>query len=228
MLFWSILEKESIIIVSFLYTFSQIYQTTQLPTNQLYNEKNLLLQVSEGNETAFRQLFDTYRDKLYSYIFKITESKEAAEDTVHDVFLKIWIQRDRLPEIQNLSAYLYRMAHNQAYNGLRRMAKETLVMAELERGAGFEESDPNDKLVRKEVRQFIHDAVNKLTPQQREVFKMSREEGLKQEEIAQRLNISILTVKKHLTDGLNTLRKEISDSYGTHAVALYVMYCLTL
>ena len=195
-------------------------------TNELlYNERELLVQVSASNEIAFRQLFDTYRGKLYAYILKITESKETAEDTVHDVFLKLWTSRDRLPEIQNLNAYLYRMAHNQAYNGLRRMAKETLVMAELERGAGYENSDPNDKLVRKEVRQFIHDAINKLTPQQKEVFRMSREEGLKQEEIALRLNISIFTVKKHLTDGLNHLRKEISNSYGTHAAALYVMYC---
>jgi len=184
------------------------------------------VQVSASNEIAFRQLFNTYRGKLYAYILKITESKETAEDTVHDVFLKLWTSRDRLPEIQNLNAYLYRMAHNQAYNGLRRMAKETLVMAELERGTGYESSDPNDKLIRKEVRQFIHDAINRLTPQQKEVFRMSREEGLKQEEIALRLNISIFTVKKHLTDGLNHLRKEISDSYGTHAAALYIMYCL--
>lgn len=196
-------------------------------TNELlYNERELLVQVSASNEIAFRQLFNTYRGKLYAYILKITESKETAEDTVHDVFLKLWTSRDRLPEIQNLNAYLYRMAHNQAYNGLRRMAKETLVMAELERGTGYESSDPNDKLIRKEVRQFIHDAINRLTPQQKEVFRMSREEGLKQEEIALRLNISIFTVKKHLTDGLNHLRKEISDSYGTHAAALYIMYCL--
>jgi RNA polymerase sigma-70 factor (family 1) len=199
-----------------------------LSDNLLYNEKDLLLRVSEGNENAFRQLFNTYRSKLYSYILKITESKETAEDTVHDVFLKIWITREKLPEIQNINAYLYRMAHNRAYNGLRRMAKETLVMAELEKGTGYESSDPNDKLVRKEVRQFIHDAINKLTPQQKEVFRMSREEGLKQKEIAQRLNISIFTVKKHLTDALNFLRKEISLSYGSQAIAIYVIYYLAV
>ena len=186
------------------------------------------MQVSKGNELAFRQLFNTYRGKLYSYILRITESKEIAEDTVHDVFLKIWINKESLPEILNLNAYLYRMAHNHAYNGFRRMAKETLVMAELERQAGYETSDPNDKLVRKEVRKFIHDAVNKLTPQQKEVFRMSREEGLKQEEIAQRLNISIFTVKKHLTDALNYLRKEISHSYGSQAIAFYVIYYLAI
>lgn len=199
-----------------------------MSANLLYNEKDLLLQVSEGNEHAFRQLFNTYRSKLYTYIFKITESKETAEDTVHDVFLKLWTNKEKLTEIQNLNAYLYKMAHNHAYNGFRRMAKETLVMAELERQHGYELSDPDDKLVRKEVRKFIYEAVNKLTPQQKEVFKMSRELGMKQEEIAQRLNISIHTVKKHLTDALNYLRKEISQSYGSKAVALYVINSLVL
>lgn len=198
-----------------------------MPEKLPYNERDMLLQVSEGNEIAFRQLFNTYRSKLYSYILKITDSKESAEDVVHDIFLKLWTNKEKLPEIQNLNAYLNRMAHNHAHNGLKRMAKETLVIAELEKGAGYESSDPDDQLVRKEVRQFIYDAINKLTPQQKEVFRMSREEGLKQEDIAQRLNISILTVKRHMTDALNYLRKEISDSYGPYAVALYVMYSLT-
>lgn len=150
-----------------------------MPENLLNNEKDLLAQVSKGDEHAFRKLFSAYRGKLYSYVYKITESKETAEDTVHDVFLKLWLGREKLPEIQHLNAYLYRMAHNHVYNGLRRMAKKTLVMAELERQSGYETSDPDDKLVRKEVRQFINQAVNKLTPQQREVFQMSRELGLK-------------------------------------------------
>ena len=199
-----------------------------MPEEELFDEKELLQQIAMGNEQAFRQLFNGYRSKLYTYILKISESKETAEDTVHDVFLKIWVSKEKLPAIQNVNAYLYRMAHNHAYNGFRRMAKETLVMAELEKGIGYESSRPDDKLVTKEVRQFIHDAVNKLTPQQKEVFRMSREEGLKQEEIAQQLNISILTVKKHLTDALNALRKEIARSYGSHAVAVFVVYGLVL
>lgn len=192
----------------------------------MYSEKDLLLQVSEGNEFAFRQLFDTYRGKLYAYVLKITESKEAAEDTVHDVFLKIWTTREKLPDIENINAYLYRMCHNRAYNGLRKMAKETLVMAELEKGEAYEDNDPSRNLLRKEVRQFIDEAIDKLTPQQKAVFKMSRQEGLKQQEIAERLNISISTVKTHLADGLHSLRKELAEYYGSYAVAIFVMYCL--
>jgi RNA polymerase sigma factor (sigma-70 family) len=120
------------------------------------------------------------------------------------------------------------MAHNHALNGLRRMARKIIIMAELEKTAGHEYSGPDDKLLRKEIREMIHDAVSKLTPQQKEVFKMSREEGLKQEDIAQRLNISIFTVKKHLTDALNYLRKEIGNSYGSQAISICLIYGMAL
>lgn len=197
-----------------------------MPDNFIYDERDLLIQVSQGDESAFSQLFHAYRNKLYSYILNISGSKEMAEDAVHDVFLKLWTSREKLTEIQNLNAYIYRMAHNHARNGLKRMAKETLIIAELSTGIHYESSDPNDKLLRKEVLQFIHDAVDKLTPQQREVFKMSREEGLKQEEIAKRLGISVFTVKRHLTDALQSLRKEITDSYGSYGIALLIIYGL--
>jgi RNA polymerase sigma-70 factor (family 1) len=191
-----------------------------------HDEKQLLLQVSGGDEKAFAILFNTYRPKLYSYIIKITGSEEAAEDCVHDVFLKIWLQKEKLTDIQNLNAYLHRMAHNHALNGLRRMTKQALAIAELEKEKPTENTTPEETAARKEVLQFINDAVNKLTPQQKQVFKLSREAGLKQDEIAAQLGISVLTVKRHLTDALNFLRKEVSKSYGSQAVCLWVVFRL--
>ena len=200
---------------------------TALVNHTPYDEKNLLLQISEGNEHAFRQLFDDYRGKLFTYLFKITESKETAEDGVHDVFLKIWLQKDKLPAIQNLNAYLYRMAHNHAFNGIRKMATETLVLAVIHEPNSFSIDDPEISISRKEVRNIIHEAVKKLSPRQRDVFRMSRELGLKQEDIAQQLGISVLTVKAHLTDALHYLRTELSSIYGNQAIALYVIFSLT-
>lgn len=192
----------------------------------LHNEKDLLLRVAEGDENAFRQVFDNYRPKLYTYLLRLSESKEIAEDCVHDVFVKLWTNREKMPGVENLNAYLYRMAHNHAFNGLRKMATETLVLAELTNQGVPVQEDPDMALNRKEVRQFIQDAISKLTPKQREVFIMSRELGLKQAEIAERLGISVLTVKAHLTDALNALRTEISTHYGSYAVALFVLWNL--
>lgn len=193
----------------------------------IISERDLLVQVALGNEQAFRQLFDTYQSRLYNYILKITQSKETAEDTVHDVFLKLWTQKETLSQINNLNAYLYRMAHNYALNGLRRIATEVLVMKAIQKQTPLVGENPESSIEIKEINSFINNAIMNLTPQQLQVFKMSREQGLKQEEIASRLNISILTVKKHLTNALNYLRKEISNHYNSQAVALYVIFLLS-
>ncbi len=194
----------------------------------LHNERELLLQVAEGSEQAFKELFNAYRKKLYIYILKITGSSETAEDIVHDVFLKIWLNRKKLPQINNFNAYLYRMMFNQAYTGFQRMAKETLILAELQKEQGkgplFE---GEDRIIQKEVKQLIKEAVDKLTPQQKLVFIMSRQDGLRHEEIAQQLNISVYTVKNHIAYALRFLREEISRSYGSQAVAFYVFYGLS-
>lgn len=195
-------------------------------TPSLYNEKDLLRQVAGGSEEAFTELFNAYRKKLFTNIYKLTESKEIAEDTVHEVFLKIWVNRSSLTTIDNFSAYLNRMAHNHAYSGFRRMAKETLILAELKnQDAGYHEH-PGEQLMAKEVRDFIKATVDQLTPQQRTVFLLSREQGLKQEEIARRLNISLFTVKKHMVDALRYLREEVKKSYGSYAIAIFVLYNL--
>lgn len=193
-----------------------------------HSEKELLRQVAWGSEKAFAELFNTYRPKLYTAIFRITKSREIAEDTVGDVFLKIWTNRESLIEIENFSAYLNRMAQNHAYTGFRRLAKESLVLAELRRETYTDNTNPGQVLMAKEVKTFIQETIDKLTPRQKLVFLLSRQEGLKHEEIADRLNISLSTVKSHIGDALRYLRDEIGKSYGSQAVALFVIYNLGL
>lgn len=190
-----------------------------------HTEQELLQQIAVGNESAFRELFLIYRRKLFTYVYKITESREIADDTVQDIFLHLWSVRETLPRINHINAYLYKMAHNYAYQGFRRLAKEELLLDHLKKQA-YTPNNPAQELVSKEVTAYIQSLVDRLTPQQRNVFLLSREEGLKQEEIADRLNISIFTVKKHMVDALSFLREEIRQNYGSYAIALFVIYQL--
>jgi len=189
----------------------------------LYNEEELLRQLAEGSEAAFTAIFYRYRGRLYHYIFTITTSREMAEDTVHDVFLKIWNNREKLADINNMNAYLFRVCHNQAISGLRRMAKETLILSELrhETIPFLPDADPASQ---REIRASIQQAVNKLSPQQRQVFLLSRRDGLKHRQIAEQLGVSINTVKTHLAQALRFLREEIGQQYGLQATAICVIY----
>jgi len=178
-----------------------------------YMEKELLLQVANGDEAAFGDLFRFWRDKLYFYIERITNSPEKAEDIVQDVFVKLWINRAALCEVGHFNAYLYRMAHNQAISGMRRMAQETIILSELRRNAIDAGVLVDEELLHKQMQEKIAEIVNKLPPQQRSVYCLSREQGLKQEEIARHLNITVSTVQNHMTQALRTIRKQFSHCY---------------
>ncbi|MFT3949584.1 MAG: RNA polymerase sigma-70 factor [Agriterribacter sp.] len=191
-------------------------------------EQELLLEIASGSEPAFRELFQAYRRKLFSYIFKITASGEIAEDAIQEIFLKLWSVRETLPAIGNINAYLHRMAHNYAYQGFRRLAKETLLLDHLRKREEDNMRSPIQELLSKEAAAYIQRLVDRLTLQQRKVFLLSREEGLKQEEIASRLNISVSTVKKHMVDALAFLREEIRQNYSLYATALLVIHQLYL
>lgn len=197
--------------------------------HQSYTEKDLLRQIAQGSEAAFRSIFNSYRPRLYTYILRLSKSRETAEDVVHDVFLKIWENREGLTAVEHFGAYLFQAARHHAYNCFRRRAKEILILdairSEQSEVSAFE---GEDKITIQEVKDFIRLTVEKMTPQQKQVFRLSREKGLKHEEIATQLNITTRTVSNHLSDALRLLREEISIRYGSQAIGIFVIYCFAV
>ncbi|MDH7463171.1 RNA polymerase sigma-70 factor [Chitinophagaceae bacterium 26-R-25] len=185
-----------------------------------YSEKELLLQVASGNEDAFATLFNAWRDKLYFYILRITDSSQDAEDVVQEVFVKLWLIRKSLQDVEHFGSYLYRMAHNYAVTGIRRMARETIRVSELQANANADNPAADEILYQKQLHEKLKTIVTALPQQQRLVYTLSREQGLKQEDIAQQLHISISTVQNHMTQALRTIRKELGGGYSRTAIYL--------
>lgn len=192
-----------------------------------YSEKELLRQIAGGSEDAFRVIFDHYGGKLQSYVLKLSRSKETAEDIVHDVFLNIWKNRENLTQIDQFDSYLFRAARNAAHRGFQRRAKETLIVATLQRTESPDGDFEGEALItHREVRESIQQAIDRLSPQQRKIFLLSREEGLNHAEIAERLGITRRTVSNTITEALNALRSDIGSEYSSLAVAIFVLHGL--
>ncbi len=159
-------------------------------------DKNLFLRVSLGEEQAFKQLFNTYHQQLGAYILRLTHSTELAEEIVPDVFLKIWMNREALREVQNFKAYLFVASKNHTLNALKKVAKERLQQKELE------EHYTNDVLAEdlnlSQYYSLLDEAIDHLPPQQQKVYLLSRHKRLKYAEIAKKLDLSHETVKKYL------------------------------
>jgi len=175
------------------------------------NEAELLALVAKGEERAFTELFDAYYRQLGEYVYKLTESIEVSEEIVQDVFIKIWLKRETLPELDNFSYYLFILSKNQTLNHLRKKANDKVRQLEWLKQFEEEAYMPDDTPVIEEYRSLIDDAIEKLPPQQKKVYKMSREERLKHEEIAKILNISPETVKKHIKLALRFIKNELSS-----------------
>lgn len=186
------------------------------------SEKLLLKEAAKGGEKAFEQLFNSYKYKLFGYIYKLTGSPEMAEDVVQEVFLRLWKNRSELAEIENLNAYIFRMAQNTAINAYRKTAREIIMLNEM----GREVDDAvsvTDSIALKEIEQIVKQTVENLPNQQRLVYTLSREHGLKHEEIARQLKISPGTVKNHMIQALRTLREQLGKYPGATTAMLYFL-----
>ena len=180
-------------------------QPLTLPAASLEYENELLSLVAEGNEKAFRRIFDHYWHNIYAVALTLTKSAVVSEEIVQDVFLKIWLKRGELASIIKFDAYLFIIARNHIYNELRKKTLEQPFRDNLEEY--FADSGlPEQELLMKETKELVHNAVQQLPGQKRTVFELSRNAGLDYTNIAEKLGISKLTVKSHMTKALQYIR----------------------
>lgn len=166
-----------------------------------------LAQIAAGDQKSFAVIFDHYSKVVYPFALKLTRSQELAEEILQDVFLKVWVNRSTLPEIENLGAYLNRITRNHCYNVIRRLAHEALISAELTNAMTDEAHSTEDDVISWDLQQSLNKAINQLTPQQKLVYTMCHQDGLKYEEVASRLNLSRSTVHMHMKLALRLIRK---------------------
>jgi len=179
---------------------------TAVKTLSLPNETDLLALVAEGNEKAFGILFHHYRPRIYAYAFHLFRNISLADELVQDVFLKVWLNRDKLPHILKFESWVFIIARNQVFDTLKLLAREASALKQM---ASLLEPEANlveDHVLTKENEVRLQHALDHLSPQQKLIFTLSRNQGMKHEEIASRLNISRNTVKTHLVHALKTLR----------------------
>ena len=196
-------------------------------TDKKYNENEVLLLVSQGDEMAFRELFAHYQNKLYSVALRVTRSSTLSEEIVEDVFLKIWLKRNDLLEIQNFSAYLFVITRNRVYKTLKQIAKnyQTVVLAEDNKIAANENIE--DYLLSKEYSSVLHEAVTRLPQKQKEVYSLIKEHGLKRDEAAYVLNLKPETIKSHLAEAMKNIGSYCTLYLDTMLLIPVYVFCFT-
>jgi RNA polymerase sigma-70 factor (family 1) len=177
-----------------------------LKVEALHNETELLAQAASGCEKAFATLFHGYRNKIYSVAFRLTGSEFLAEEVIQDIFLKLWVKKETLPQIQDFEDYLFIMTRNHVFSALKKMARQQQLVDELQLEMPSGENTTYNRIMDDEIEQIVRQAVELLPAQQKQIYLLSKDQELKREEIAKMLRISSETVKTHLARALRHIR----------------------
>jgi RNA polymerase sigma-70 factor (family 1) len=181
------------------------------------NEENIWGSIQKKDGQVFENFYKEHYKLFFLTACQYLKDPQLAQEVVNDVFIKIWQEAEALNIQSSLKSYVYRAVVNRSLNELDRRKREKLHAGELTQGrepyADSREMEDNELKVR------LYRAIDELPEQCRKVFMMSRFDGLKQQEIADLLGISIKTVKNHITHALKLLDKVLRD---WHSLPLWI------
>ena len=171
-------------------------------------EQPLIQEIREGNEQSFEQAFHMHYAVLCGYANKLLKDLDEAEEIVQETFYKIWEKREQLEITISFKAYVFRAVHNACLNYLKHQKVRKAYADHVE--ANHEEAANHDPAEQNELEQHVVEALDALPEKCREVFELSRFEGLKYKEIAERLEISEKTVENQMGKAFKILREKLA------------------
>lgn len=178
---------------------------------QTTDEKELLRRLQEGNEFAFKALYEIYAPRLTLKLLKLLRSEELAEDILQDLFIKIWEVRHTINPELSFGALLFKIAANLSKNVYRRNIYDQLMRKQI--NPDDSHNPIEESLNQSEAKELLQAALNKLTPRQREVYIMHKIDGLSYQEISSRLSISASAINHHMQEANKQLKNILRYNY---------------
>lgn len=170
-------------------------------------DHKILYRLRKGDELAFEIIFHRYKKRVKGFIHKMVPPNISSDIIVQDVFLKIWLNRDKIDPEKNFSAFIITISKNLVLDALKSavnrklVCTENIVLEDLCASSEFSSEEELEKLI-----QIL---INKLPVRRRQIFNLSRFEGLSYKQIAAKLNITENTVDTQIRKSLQFLRKEL-------------------
>lgn len=183
-------------------------------------------QIKSGDQKALELLFSIYFPRLNDFARNVVKDDVISQDIVQDVFVQIWEKRDKIENI-NMEAYLFRLVRNRCIDNIKHLKVVNNRMQEIQISSKYEELYRIDfignepyVLIEQELKLKIEKTILGLPERCREVFILSRVNGLKNREIAEKLNINIKNVERHLSRAIQSFRENFSEELPIALVIL--------
>lgn len=195
-----------------------------VPFDGAHNEKELLLQVSQGDRDAFQSLYSAYYPHIQRYISLFEPSGRVLDELTQDVFVRIWEKRSKLAQVESFKGYLFLMTRNVVFNFIRALKIRQRVK-ELDEAVAVAGQEPENELLFKQYYNLALEAIEKLPPGRHKILKMSIEQGLSLDEIATQLKITRSGVKKQLYAATAFVRQYLQE-HGEISLAMVIFLSL--
>lgn len=185
-----------------------IKSSSDLQDNTNTSDKILVSAIKNGDHFAFDKIFQKYGSTLYLFVVSIIKDEAESEEIVQDIFLKIWKNRKELQPDSSFKSYLYTIALNASKKFYRKKLLEDKYKQDIALELSTHKSEDINVIEYQNLLDYVDTIINKLPASRREIFILSKKEGLKNSEIAQKLNISEQTVKNQLVTAQKFLYAE--------------------
>jgi len=176
-------------------------------------DKDLISRFKSGDMAAFKKIYDAFCKPLYSFALSYMKDSFDAEEIVQDVFLKLWEKRDEVDELKSFKSYLYRITVNKIFNELKHRIVKRKYDQHLLNIDQVTDETPESSIQLQELNKKLEHLLSKLPEQQRNIFIMSRWQGLSNAEIAQNLSLSTRTVENQIYRATKFIKLHLNNDY---------------
>lgn len=171
------------------------------------NDSQLTGRLTEGDLESYRILFYRYYPTVLAFVRGMIKDLWTSEDIAQNIFMKVWLNREKLNKDQSIKNYLFVLAKHEVYNHFRSKQSKMVLLGELISDTRATSVDTEQQLNATQLSENVDRAIAHMPQQRQRVFRMSRQEYLSNGEIATRLGLSVKTVDKHIELALRELRK---------------------
>ena len=178
----------------------------------MLEDKKYVGALKNDDYEAFNVLFRKYAEQIYAFALGITKQSFAAEEITQIVFLKVWEKRLTIDEHLSFKSFLFSVAYHEIISWLRKEKSEKLKVNKFVTAENYSSNETEIKIEFHNLEGITNQVIDSFPEKRREIFKLSREQGFSNKEIARELNISIKTVESHMTLALKILREKLGNS----------------
>lgn len=175
-------------------------------------DEQLLEGIRCGDINIMRHLYDSYYALLCNFAYRFTKDKEPAKDIVSDIFLNIWLKREKIDISTSLRAYLYAAVRNHSINYLKTASRNYLRISTQDEDESWDIASEDEFYKTIESDETVEKILSKLPDRKRLVFKLKVIDGLKYKEIAEILSISVNTIQNHMVEAYKILSKKLPNN----------------